>query len=114
MLSRQLSRAHWLVWPHKKFSTTHLHWSLLICCRYEKLAEQEEMNAQQQRRRLFAELQTERDKMTTQWDQQKREMEQLQAASQVGWGSYSLYILHCLQWNPLAKILGRNALRGTH
>ena len=46
------------------------------------------MNAQQQRRRLFAELQTERDKMAAQWDQQRREMEEQQADSQVKWGSY--------------------------
>ena len=60
------------------------------------------MNAQQQRRRLFAELQTERDKMAAQWDQQRREMEEQQADSQVGWGSYSLpnYTVE-----PLAKIV---------
>ena len=57
------------------------HWSVF---RYEKLAEQEEMNAQQQRRRLFAELQVERDKMAAQWDQQRREMDEQQAEAQVG------------------------------
>lgn len=51
--------------------------------RYEKLAEQEEMSSQQQKRRLFAELQLERDKMTAQWEQQRRELEQQQADSQV-------------------------------
>ena len=51
--------------------------------RYEKLAEQEEMSAQQQRRKLFAELQLERDKLAAQWEQQRRAMEQQQADSQV-------------------------------
>ena len=56
---------------------------LAWCCRYEKLAEQEEMTAQQQRRRLFAEVQQERDKMAAQWEQQRREMEQQLTDSQV-------------------------------
>ena len=50
-----------------------------VCVRYEKLAEQEEISAQQQRRRLFAELQAERDKMTAQWNQQNTELEQQKA-----------------------------------
>ena len=56
----------------------------VVCCgRYEKLAEQEEVSSQQQRRRLFAELQAERDKMATQWEQQRRGVEQQQAELQV-------------------------------
>lgn len=60
--------------------------------RYEKLAEQEEMSAQQQRRKLFAELQLERDKMAAQWEQQRRELEQQQADSQVRPKSQAVHI----------------------
>ena len=58
---------------------------LFVCCvvRYERLAEQEEMNAQQQRRRLFAELEQERDKMAAHWNLQKSQLEQQQTEALV-------------------------------
>ena len=43
--------------------------------RYEKLAEQEEINYQQQRRKLFGEVQQERDRLASQVDQQRVELE---------------------------------------
>ena len=55
----------------------------LFPLRYEKLAEQEELSSQQQRRRLFAELQQERDKMATQFQQRQRALEQEHAEMQV-------------------------------
>ena len=56
-----------------------------MCCvvRYERLAEQEEMNAQQQRRRLFAELEQERDKMAAHWNLQRSQLEQQQTEALV-------------------------------
>ena len=44
--------------------------------RFEKLAEQEELNYQQQRRRLYADVQQEKDKLATQFHQQKEHLEQ--------------------------------------
>lgn len=55
------------------------------------------MSAQQQRRKLFAELQLERDKMATQWEQQRRELEQQQADSQVRPKSLAVCRIVCEQ-----------------
>ena len=44
--------------------------------RYEKLAEQEELGYQQQRRRLFAEVQQEKDRLAEQSHQQQATLEQ--------------------------------------
>ena len=49
-----------------------------MSCRYEKLAEQEELNYQQQRRRLFGEVQQEKEKLASQFHQQKVNLEQQQ------------------------------------
>lgn len=46
--------------------------------RYEKLAEQEELNYQQQRRKLFGEVQQEKEKLAAQFHQQKVTLEQQQ------------------------------------
>ena len=42
-----------------------------VCSRYEKMAEQEELNYQQQRRRLFGEVAQEKEKMAEQLHRQK-------------------------------------------
>ena len=44
---------------------------LIVCYRYEKMAEQEELNYQQQRRRLFGEVAQEKEKMAEQLHTQK-------------------------------------------
>ena len=44
--------------------------------RYEKLAEQEELGYQQQRRRLYAEVQQEKDRLAEQSHQQQAALEQ--------------------------------------
>ena len=46
--------------------------------RYEKLAEQEEVSYQQQRRKLFGEVQQEKEKLATQFHQQRQFLEQQQ------------------------------------
>ena len=69
--------------PEKGEKVTYVHISGCVCCRYEKLAEQEEMNSQQQRRRLFAELEQEREKMAAQWNLQRQQLEHQQVETQV-------------------------------
>lgn len=63
-----------------------------LWCRYEKMAEQEELNYQQQRRRLFAEVAQEKEKMAEQFQRQKtnsdlqlREKAELQERSGTAW-----------------------------
>ena len=46
-----------------------------MCIRYEKMAEQEELNYQQQRRRLFAEVAQEKEKLADQFIKQKATFE---------------------------------------
>lgn len=53
--------------PHFPFS--------VFCRRYEKMAEQEELNYQQQRRRLFAEIAQEKEKMADQMHRQKKTLD---------------------------------------
>ena len=46
-----------------------------IGCRYEKLAEQEELNYQQQRRRLFAEIEQEKERLAQQNLQERTQLD---------------------------------------
>lgn len=50
---------------------THTYVCTYVDCRYEKMAEQEELNYQQQRRRLFGEVAQEKEKLADQFQKQK-------------------------------------------
>ena len=55
-----------------------MHYTHTCTFRYEKLAEQEELSYQQQRRKLFGEVQQEKEKLAAQFHQQKVLLEQQQ------------------------------------
>ena len=56
---------------------------MMLLCRYEKIAEQEEMANQQQRKRLYQEVQLEKERLTSTFQQKQREMEQHFASIEV-------------------------------
>ena len=82
--------------------------------RYEKLAEQEEVNYQQQRRRLFGEVQQEKEKLAAQFHQQKITLEQQQREMEEEKLRYTKYNLSaiirtcCLWINNCVIIFAHN------
>ena len=65
----------------RRFVQLSVHF--LCFCRYEKQLEQEEQAYQQQRRRLYAEVQEEKERVALQGQRQRQELDEARAALEV-------------------------------